>query len=116
MKYELNPLDCGIGRLIYFSSTVISAITCLSLIRIGCNAIEEKVKAVGVTRTVAYAFWLLGNFSDQCGDIALISSISPITFITRFWSQKTQLSSCSRTDSFCFYLKIVDVTQVGPIS
>jgi len=28
------------------------------------------VKAVGVTRTVAYVCWLLSDFSDQCGDIA----------------------------------------------
>lgn len=67
MKYKINPLDFGIGRLICFSSTVSSV---LSLIRIGYNAIEEKVKAVGVMRTVAYVCWLLGNFSDQCGDIA----------------------------------------------
>ena len=70
MKYEFNPLDFGIGRLICFSSTVNFAITCLWLIRIGYNAIEEKVKAVGVMRTVAYVCWLLGNFSDHCGDIA----------------------------------------------
>jgi len=70
MKYELDLLDFGIGRLTCFSSTVSSAITCLYLIRIGYNAIEEKVKAVGVTRTVAYVCWLLGNFSDQSGDIA----------------------------------------------
>jgi len=70
MKYELNPLDFGIGRLICFSSTIRSAITCLSLTRIGYNAIEGKVKAVGVTQTAAYMCWLLGNFSDQCGDIA----------------------------------------------
>ena len=69
MKYELNPLDFGIGRLICFSSTAISAITRLSLIRIGYNATEEKLKAAGLTRTVAYACWLLGNFSDHCGDI-----------------------------------------------
>jgi hypothetical protein len=70
MKYELNPLVYGIGRLNCFSSTVSSAITWLSLIRIGYNATEEKVKAIGVKRTVAYACWLLGNFSDYCGDIA----------------------------------------------
>ena len=32
---------------------------------------EEMVNAVCITRNLAYAFWLLGDFSDLCEDIRL---------------------------------------------
>ena len=46
-----------------------SPITRVSLTRIGCNAIDKQVNAVCITRTSAYASWLLRDFSDQCEDM-----------------------------------------------
>jgi hypothetical protein len=47
-----------------YLTTVCSAITRVSLRRIGYNATDEYVNAVCIMRTFAYA-WLLGDFCDK---------------------------------------------------
>jgi hypothetical protein len=50
-------------------SIVSSAITRVSFTGIGYNAIDEQANAVCITRNLAYACWLLHDFSSQREDI-----------------------------------------------
>jgi hypothetical protein len=52
------------------SYTVSSAMTHVPLTRTGYNAVDKQVNAVCITRTFAFACWLLRDFRDQCEDIA----------------------------------------------
>ena len=43
----------------------------ISLMRIGCNAIDEQGNAVCIMRSFAYVCWLLRAISDKCEDESL---------------------------------------------
>jgi hypothetical protein len=60
-----------ITRISRFLSTFTSAITQISLTRMGCTAIYEDLKDVYISRTFVYASLILHNCSDKCENRSL---------------------------------------------
>jgi len=52
-------------------STISSAITRVSLKRVGSNATDEEVHAVCTVRACAQVCWLLRDFCDRCENTRL---------------------------------------------